>query len=81
MEIDDGINVTSIIDDDVDCPVVCDAVWHTLTCEPDGAAIRTASAAARALADTLHAGGSQADGSCFCLSLLLVAFVVDFNAV
>ena len=59
MEIEEGINVTSMTDDEIECPVVCDTVWHTLTSEPDGAAKITAAAAARALAETLNAGKTE----------------------
>jgi hypothetical protein len=56
MEIEEGVNVASMIDDEVDCPMLVDAAWHTLTCETDGSARKTAAAAARALADSLDKG-------------------------
>ena len=54
MEIEEGVNVTSMIDDQIECPLAVDAVWHTLTCETDGCASRTAAAATRAFAGTLN---------------------------
>ncbi len=31
MEIEEGVNVASMIDDEVDCPLLVDAASHTLT--------------------------------------------------
>jgi hypothetical protein len=59
IEVEDGTNVTSMCDDEIECPYVCDFVWHTITCEGDGAARRTAVAAVHALARSLDCGGTS----------------------
>jgi hypothetical protein len=58
MEMEEGVNVASMNDDEIECPLLVDALWHTLTCEPDGCASKTAAAAARALAHSLDKGGT-----------------------
>ena len=58
MEIEAGTNITSLSDDQIECPYPDDLVWHTVTCEADGAARRTAAASARALANALDEGRS-----------------------
>jgi hypothetical protein len=58
MEIEEGTNSTSLCDDQIECPYPSDVVWHTITCEANGAARRTAAAAARALANALDEGRS-----------------------
>lgn len=58
IEIEDGTNVTSMCYDEIECPYVCDLVWHTITCEADGAARRTAVAAAHAITHSLDSGGT-----------------------
>lgn len=63
IEIEDGTNVTSMCDDEIECPYACDFVWHTITCEADGAARRAAVAATHALARILDCGGSP-DEAC-----------------
>lgn len=61
IEIEEGVNVTSMINDEIECPFVCDTVWHTRTCEKDGAALTTAHAAAQALSNALTKGHSAED--------------------
>jgi hypothetical protein len=61
IEIEEGVNVTSMIDDEIGCPSSCDLVWHTLTCESGGAASLAAQAAALALSQVLDKGGTPDD--------------------